>query len=42
MYSRKSGGSRIDPWRTVALTQVLANTSHPQPLKAVYYWGKTK
>ena len=36
MYTRKSVGSTMEPWGT------LAKSSHPEPLKAVYCWVKIK
>ena len=39
MYSRKSAGPRMEPWGTPAS---LVKTSLPEPLEAVYYWGKKK
>ena len=42
MYTRKSVGPRMEPWGTPPLTGFLANTSHPDPLKPVYYWEKKK
>ena len=42
MYSRKSVGTRMDPWGTPALMDILVKTSHPELSEAAYYWEKKK
>ena len=43
MYSKKSVGTRMEPWRTPALTGYSLTgykTCHPEPLEAFYHSEK--
>ena len=42
MYSRKSVGTRMEPWGTPALTGYSCEDFHPEPLEAIYYWERKK